>query len=128
MNAWQTKATSLSYDSGIWTTTIKLSPGQYAYRLIVNGESILDPVNSSKKSNNMGGYNSLWEIHAPEKSQLPILESLQANDNQFRFGCQSNSTPEIIVLLDNHQISYSYESEEYLVEIPDAYTSKNVRI
>jgi 1,4-alpha-glucan branching enzyme len=39
-------------DSGAWSRTIHLKPGYYAYKLVVNGEWILDPGNPARKTFN----------------------------------------------------------------------------
>ena len=39
-------------NSGNWTKTVFLKPGQYGYKFIVNGEWKLDPKNSARKSVN----------------------------------------------------------------------------
>src|SRR6266850_1025753 len=39
-------------DSGTWSRTVHLKPGYYAYKLVVNGEWILDPANPARKTVN----------------------------------------------------------------------------
>jgi 1,4-alpha-glucan branching enzyme len=36
-------------DSGSWSRTVHLKPGYYGYKLIVNGEWVLDPINTAHK-------------------------------------------------------------------------------
>jgi len=39
-------------DSGTWSRTVPLKPGYYGYKLIVDGEWVLDPVSSARKEVN----------------------------------------------------------------------------
>jgi 1,4-alpha-glucan branching enzyme len=39
-------------DSGTWSRTVHLKPGYYGYKLVVDGEWVLDPVNSARKQVN----------------------------------------------------------------------------
>jgi 1,4-alpha-glucan branching enzyme len=39
-------------DAGVWSRTVRLKPGYYGYKFVVNGEWLLDPVNSARKQVN----------------------------------------------------------------------------
>jgi hypothetical protein len=39
-NAWDRKATPLTFRSGIWSTTVALKPGRYRYAFVVNGSTL----------------------------------------------------------------------------------------
>jgi len=49
-------------DSGVWQTQMKLPPGRYRYRLVVDGQWQQDPYNEWTELNPFGGYNSVVEI------------------------------------------------------------------
>jgi len=49
-------------DSGVWQTQMKLNPGRYRYRLVVDGQWQQDPYNESTEMNPFGGFNSVVEI------------------------------------------------------------------
>jgi chromosome partitioning protein len=49
-------------DSGVWQTKMKLNPGRYRYRLVVDGQWQQDPYNESTEMNPFGGFNSVIEI------------------------------------------------------------------
>ena len=49
-------------DSGVWQTQMKLNPGRYRYRLVVDGQWQQDPYNESTEMNPFGGFNSVIEI------------------------------------------------------------------
>ncbi len=49
-------------DSGVWQTSVKLPPGKYRYRLVVDGQWQQDPYNEITELNPFGGYNSVVEV------------------------------------------------------------------
>jgi chromosome partitioning protein len=49
-------------DTGVWQTQMKLNPGRYRYRLVVDGQWQQDPYNESTEMNPFGGFNSVVEI------------------------------------------------------------------
>jgi len=49
-------------DSGVWQTQMKLNPGRYRYRLVVDGQWQQDPYNEVTEMNPFGGFNSVVEI------------------------------------------------------------------
>ena len=59
-NGWTTqKGLMTKTDSG-WITDIKLEPGPYAYKYIVNGQWILDLTNNLRENDGFGNYNSIY--------------------------------------------------------------------
>ncbi len=63
-NDWQPSKMHLDKigDSGVWQTAVKLPPGKYRYRLVVDGQWQQDPYNESTELNPFGGYNSVIEV------------------------------------------------------------------
>ena len=49
-------------DSGVWQTQMKLDPGRYRYRLVVDGQWQQDPYNELTELNPFGGFNSVIEV------------------------------------------------------------------
>jgi len=49
-------------NSGVWQTQMKLNPGRYRYRLVVDGQWQQDPYNELNELNPFGGFNSVIEI------------------------------------------------------------------
>lgn len=59
-NNWNTlKGLMLKTDSG-WISDIKLQPGEYLYKFIVNGRWIADPNNNLKEDDGYDGRNSVY--------------------------------------------------------------------
>ena len=63
-NNWQPSKTKLEKvgDGGIWQTKLRLPPGKYRYRLVVDGQWQQDPYNELTESNPFGGHNSIVEV------------------------------------------------------------------
>jgi CubicO group peptidase (beta-lactamase class C family) len=60
-NNWDGSQTPMIKKNGVWTTTIKLEPGTYEYRLVIDGISTIDPKNKVVIENN-GQINSLLTV------------------------------------------------------------------
>ncbi len=63
-NNWQPAATPMEKvgDSGIWQTQLKLRPGKYRYRLVVDGKWQQDPYNEVTEMNPFNEYNSVLDV------------------------------------------------------------------
>jgi chromosome partitioning protein len=63
-NNWQPEKALMEKvgDSGVWQTQMKLNPGRYRYRLVVDGQWQQDPYNELTELNPFGGFNSVIEI------------------------------------------------------------------
>lgn len=71
-NDWNDKATSLNNIGGNrWVSDIKLPPGEYIYKFVVDGNWIPDPKNPAQVEDGFGGINSLLII-SQKRSDLDI--------------------------------------------------------
>lgn len=63
-NGWDPGARPLKRDSrGVWRGALRLAPGRYEYRFVVDGSLWLeDPANPRKAPNPYGAFNSLCEV------------------------------------------------------------------
>ena len=63
-NNWSPQSTLLSKDDrlGVWQATVRLPPGRYRYRLVVDDQWITDPHNAYVESNPFGELNNVLEI------------------------------------------------------------------
>jgi len=65
-NGWNTDSHPMSLAAvGIWKTTVNLPPGDYAYKLIVDGRWMMDPSNTLVKVHDQV-TNSMISVKAPE--------------------------------------------------------------
>lgn len=63
-NQWDPKARPLKRDAGgLWKVTMRLEPGTYPYKFVVNGERWEeDPLNLHRVYNEHGTFNSLRKV------------------------------------------------------------------
>jgi hypothetical protein len=67
-NGWKIDENSkMQFDGGRWTKKIRLTPGSYRYRFVVDGKWNEDPDNPRKEKNPFGEMDSLIEISHQEK-------------------------------------------------------------
>ena len=60
---WQKEPISMKKGKGgVWSTTVKLNPGTYHYRFLVNGDWRDDPECTIKVSNPYGSENSIRKV------------------------------------------------------------------
>lgn len=52
----------ISNENGLWSQTIRLQPGKYRYKFVVDGQWIIDPNNPSTELDEAGNINSLLVI------------------------------------------------------------------
>ena len=60
-NQWSTTAKKMAYKAraGIYTATVKLAPGTYEYKFILDGTWCADPENANAVANDQGTFNSV---------------------------------------------------------------------
>lgn len=69
-NDWSSAGIPLSAEApGTWTATLRLAPGEYQYRFIVDGEWRDDP-EAPRVQNGLGGTNCVLKVDArPEEEE-----------------------------------------------------------
>ena len=64
-NDWSPTATPMKrHDDGHWDITLSLSPGQYQYKFLIDGEWMPDPAAQKSVPNQYGSLNSVLEVRA----------------------------------------------------------------
>ncbi|MEW7290038.1 glycogen-binding domain-containing protein [Aquimarina sp. 2304DJ70-9] len=66
-NKWNENLFRMTKAEDCWTITLKIKPGEYEYKFIVDGDWIEDPDNPLKKRNEFNEYNSFIDIKAPKE-------------------------------------------------------------
>jgi 1,4-alpha-glucan branching enzyme len=63
-NEWSTTAKKMAYKAkeGIYSTTIKLAPGEYEYKFVIDGTWCADPENANAVKNDQGTFNSVITV------------------------------------------------------------------
>lgn len=64
-NDWNASATPLHRQpDGKWTTVLKLKPGRYEYKFVVDGNWQADPMSWQSVRNPFDGFNSVLDVQA----------------------------------------------------------------
>ncbi len=106
-NGWTPNNTSLTFDGNVFSCKLILSPGKYAYQLVVDDKWMLDPINPNKVDNNMGGINSLVSVGNVSSEKSPKLFTNWAHGNLIRVEAVNN--PEkFFVLWDNFDLTTQF--------------------
>ncbi len=62
-NNWDSKSQPMKKENGIWKVKIKLAPGYYQYKFVVDGTKwVPDPLNPAKVDDGYGGFNSSFKL------------------------------------------------------------------
>ncbi|MBG6131821.1 hypothetical protein IWQ47_003437 [Aquimarina sp. EL_43] len=69
-NKWNEDLFTMTKTEDCWELTLKIKPGEYQYKFIVDGKWIVDPNNPKKKRNEFNGFNSVINIKVPVKFTL----------------------------------------------------------
>jgi type 1 glutamine amidotransferase len=62
-NNWSTTQTPMRFMGNGWIADVKLKPGKYAYKFIIDGRWTTDPSNRLKERGEAGSYNSVVYCH-----------------------------------------------------------------
>lgn len=105
-NAWNRNANAMVSENGTYKTSFILFPGQYQYKLILDGVEVSDPNNPDSIANGIGGYNSVLHIGTEPVRKLQIAPT-EVEEN--RIYVESNySTFEPFVFWQNSALSQGY--------------------
>ncbi len=60
-NKWDPTAKKMAYKAraGVYAATIKLAPGEYQYKFVIDGTWCADPENANAVQNDQGTFNSV---------------------------------------------------------------------
>jgi glycosidase len=103
INNWQPDQTKLTLNDGKWSTNLVLNPGRYSYKVVVDGNWILDPAAKDSTSNGMGAYNSILKVEAGNMDKAPVLHTEKHNDESISIASE-NGVTEYFVLWENYRL------------------------
>ncbi|MEW5846885.1 MAG: glycogen-binding domain-containing protein [Bacteroidota bacterium] len=115
-NAWSTIKTPMQKIENGWVVSIKLQPGKYTYKYIVDGRWIHDPNNKQREKNEHGSYNSVvycynhkFTLNAfPNAQKVMLAGSFNNwNPNELRLKKSENGW-EISMFLREGTHAYKY--------------------
>lgn len=58
-NGWVLDGTEMTHVGTVWTSVLKLAPGRYRYRYVIDGDWRTDPLNQEVEPSPYGGHNSV---------------------------------------------------------------------
>lgn len=99
MNGWSATETPMTKDeNGIWSITLDIPEEQngYAYKYVVDGSWIADPLNKETVGDGFGGQNSYVKFLLVTKASAPILNS----DGSITFSYKDNKASSVSVAGD----------------------------
>ncbi len=74
-NGWRPDALELERVGDVWKTALKLEPGRYRYRFVVDGHWQSDPLNEATEPSPYGGNDSLVVLEGPDKPDWVVTRS-----------------------------------------------------
>lgn len=113
---WNPNSIYLENKNGIWQTELILNPGRYQYQIVADGRWFLDPNNSEKIDNGIGGFNSLMKA-GDANNEKPKIFCFWHDHVIFQSPLAEKE--EIFVLWDNISItdSVNFNEEFYAYDI-----------
>ncbi|MEN8247758.1 MAG: alpha-amylase family glycosyl hydrolase [Bacteroidota bacterium] len=120
MNQWNPRAGNLEYTDEAWKIPFWLTPGQYQYLFVCDGNEMKDPANPDSIDNNIGGFNSLLTIKATDEA-TPNISTLSFEDNSITLFTKHTSG--VIALWQNQVIpefNIQWTGDNVKINIPDA--------
>ncbi len=123
-NNWNRESEPMSYSKGTYRKTLQLEPGQYQYKLYVNGEEVLDPKVEQRVSNGLGSFNNVLEVPGDDLKPAPFSVSFE----EGRIAVHHNEPAGKLVALWNNQELEVLCKKNFppvcLIRIPDAATAE----
>ncbi len=116
MNSWNPTSTELEYDGDVWKTSMLVNKGIYQYLFVADGKEVLDPDNSEKVSNGMGGYNSLLTVGKTDTPK-PVLRTGWVEKDEIHLRLTNAS--QLVVFWQNEQLEVDSAQNGYMVSIPE---------
>lgn len=109
LNDWNPAQTNLEKVGEGWQIKLWLNPGKYQYKVVVDGEWILDPSNPETEDNNIGGVNSVLRVGNVQYENLPKLYPDRAEGKKVRILFE-NPVDEFFVFWENYRLDSDFVS------------------
>lgn len=61
-NAWDPTAKKMAFKGGVYTASVKLTPGDHQYKFVIDGTWCADPENANAVANDQGTFNSVITV------------------------------------------------------------------
>jgi len=74
-NDWKPDGSEMEAVGRVWKKLLKLAPGRYRYRYVVDGQWCTDPGNATIEPSPFGGADSVLVLNNPEPGEWPLPRS-----------------------------------------------------
>ncbi len=74
-NDWTPDGSEMEAVGLVWRKTLKLAPGRYRYRYVIDGEWYSDPRNAAVEPSAFGGVDSVLVLEEPQPAEGPLPRS-----------------------------------------------------
>jgi hypothetical protein len=116
-NAWNGDATFLKWNGNAWEAPLVLAPGEYAYKLVVNGEEVLDPSNAVTVPNGFGSFNNVLTVEGGGGVAPLAIDFLFVNEGSLRFSAIPDDQ-EALAFFNNRVIDVVRDEDGLSIAIP----------
>ncbi|HCD52209.1 MAG TPA: alpha-amlyase [Balneolaceae bacterium] len=116
MNSWDPNNTVLEKEGDVWKVTATVNRGIFQYIYVVDGVETLDPDNSEKVSNGMGGWNNVLRVGSDLDQDKIWLNTKEVHNSEVTF--TAKDAEKVIVIWQNHALQVVQSGDEYRVMIP----------
>ncbi|MDG1918721.1 MAG: alpha-amylase family glycosyl hydrolase, partial [Schleiferiaceae bacterium] len=117
-NAWNSNATFLEWNGNAWEAPLVLAPGEYAYKLVVNGKEVLDPSNAVTVPNGFGSFNNVLTVEGGG-GEAPVAIDFQfVQEGSLRFSGIPEDQ-EVLAFYNNRAVDVVRDEDGLSVWIPD---------
>jgi cyclomaltodextrinase len=135
-NGWSTRSHELKPAAGgVYEVFVPLSAGVHPYKLMVDGEWILDPANPEKQDDGTGNENSVARVGASDRGARPAVFAAEsaAGLSTFRLVRGGSDIVQVSAVLQlpdgtSRLIEHQREGDLITVEVPDAPVGTWVRV
>lgn len=116
-NAWNPEASFLQWDGDAWVWNLVLAPGDYAYKLVVDGQEVMDPTNTLSQANGFGGYNNILSVESESEAEPRGVRFVGGGQLKLMFTPMPEDQ-EVLAMLNNTPLNHSRSPLATVVELP----------
>ena len=117
-NAWNTEASFLQWDGDAWVWNLVLAPGDYAYKLVVDGQEVMDPTNTLSQANGFGGYNNILSVESESEAEPRGVRFVGGGQLKLMFTPMPEDQ-EVLIMLNNTPLNSTRSPLATVVELPE---------
>ncbi len=130
-NNWNRGSVPLALENGYYIGRYQLNPGKYEYKFWANQTELLNPANTTKVSNGMGGFNHSLEVKYNQdegpnlykplsfENRTLLLEPLP--EEQKILGFWNNNPVAVLVQNQSNSLQYTIPVPEKASEVKRSY-------